>query len=79
MLLKTSKGEKVTYSLICIFVFFVPAKEIKQKMENKKQKIKNRKKRKVLTMQCCKCTGLNKYANVSAYIPTFTDLGSPGA
>ena len=41
--------------------------------------MKNRKKRKVLTTQCCKCTGLTKYANVSAYIPTFTDLGSPGA
>ena len=27
----------------------------------------------------CKCTGLTKYANVSAYIPTFTDLVSPGA
>ena len=38
MLLKTSKGEKVTYSLICIFGFFVPAKKIKQKIENKKQK-----------------------------------------
>ena len=41
--------------------------------------MKNRKKRKVLTTQCCKCTGLTKYANVSAYIPTFTNLGSPGA
>ena len=27
----------------------------------------------------CKCTGLTKYANVSAYIPTYTDLVSPGA
>ena len=26
-----------------------------------------------------KSTGLTKYANVSAYIPTFTDLVSPGA
>ena len=24
----------------------------------------------------CKCTGLTKYANVSAYIPTYTDLVS---
>ena len=27
----------------------------------------------------CKYTGLTKYANVSTYIPTFTDLVSPGA
>ena len=26
-----------------------------------------------------KCTGLTKYANVSAYIPTYTDLVRPGA
>ena len=52
---KTSKGKKVTYSIICIFVFFVRAKK-------RKQKIENRKKRKVATMQC-KCTGLTKYAN----------------
>ena len=25
----------------------------------------------------CKCTGLTKYANVSAYIPTYTDLVRP--
>ena len=25
----------------------------------------------------CKFTGLTKYANVSAYIPTYTDLVSP--
>ena len=27
----------------------------------------------------CKYAGLTKYANVSAYIPTFTNLVSPGA
>ena len=27
----------------------------------------------------CKCTGLTKYANVSAHIPTYIDLLSPGA
>ena len=27
----------------------------------------------------CKSTGLTKYANVSAYIPPYTDLMSPGA
>ena len=27
----------------------------------------------------CKCTGLTNYANISAYIPTHTDLVSPGA
>ena len=27
----------------------------------------------------CKCTGLTRYANVSAYIPAYTDLVSPGA
>ena len=27
----------------------------------------------------CKRAGLTKYANVSAYIPTYTDLASPGA
>ena len=27
----------------------------------------------------CKCAGLAKYANVSAYIPTYTDFVSPGA
>ena len=31
---KTSKGEKVTYSLMCVFVLFVCAKERKWKMEN---------------------------------------------
>ena len=27
----------------------------------------------------CKDTGLTEYANLSAYIPIFTDLVSPGA
>ena len=27
----------------------------------------------------CKCTGLIKYANVSAYIPTYTELVNLGA
>ena len=47
-----------------------------QRKENRKEK--NRKKRKFLKVQYCKCTGLTKYANVSAYIPTFTDIVSPG-
>ena len=34
--LKTSKGKKVTYSLICIFVFFCAHRE--KKTENKKKK-----------------------------------------
>ena len=36
MRLKISKGKKVTYPLICVFVFFVHAKERKQKIENRK-------------------------------------------
>ena len=43
-------------------------------MKHKKWK---KKKKKVSTRQC-KCTGLTKYANVGSYIPTFTDLVSPG-
>ena len=67
--LKNIQGEN--YSLICVFVFFVHAKK-------RKQKIENRKKRKVPTMQC-KCTGLTKYANVSAHIPIYTNVVIPGA
>ena len=66
MHLKTSKGKKVTYSLTFVSVFFVRAKKRKEKIE----------KRKVPTMQC-KCTRLTKYANVSAYTPTYTELVSP--
>ena len=36
MRLKTSEWKKVTYPLICVFVFFVHAK--KKKIENKKMK-----------------------------------------
>ena len=38
MHLKTSKGEKVTYSVIGVFVLFVRVKKRKQNTENKKQK-----------------------------------------
>ena len=36
MRLKTSDWKKVTYSLICVFVFFVHAKRRKKKIENRK-------------------------------------------
>ena len=35
MRLKTSKGGKVTYSLICVFVYFVHAKKRKKKIKKK--------------------------------------------
>ena len=39
MCLKTSKGKKVTYSLICVFVLFVRVKK-----ENRKKNIRKREK-----------------------------------
>ena len=71
MRFKTSKMKKFTSSLVYAFVFFVRAKK-------RKYKIKNRKKKKVSIMQC-KYTGLTKYANVSEYISTYTNLVTPGA
>ena len=36
MRLKTFKGGKVTYSLICVFVYFVHAKKRKKKIKKMK-------------------------------------------
>ena len=55
--LKNILGEKSNLFTNCVFVCFMRDKK-------RKQKIENRKKRKVPKMQC-KCTGLTKYANVS--------------
>ena len=55
--LKNILGEKSNLFANCVFVFFMRDKK-------RKQKIENRKKRKVPKMQC-KCAGLTKYANVS--------------
>ena len=55
--LKNILGEESNLFANCVFVFFMRDKK-------RKQKIENRKKRKVPKMQC-KCTGLTKYANVS--------------
>ena len=54
---KNILGEKSNLFANCVFVFFMRDKK-------RKQKIENRKKRKVPKMQC-KCAGLTKYANVS--------------
>ena len=60
---KGGKGHLFAYVRFCAF----SAREEK--------KIENRKKRKAPTMHC-KCTGLTKYVNVGAYIPTYTDFVS---
>ena len=67
MFLKNIQREKSNLFAYLRFCVFCACEE---------KKIENRKKRKVPIMQC-KCTGLTKYANISAYILTYTDLVSP--
>ena len=61
------KSHLFAYLCSCVFC---------ARKEKRIEKRKLKKKRKVLTRQC---TGLTKYVNVSSYIPTFTNLVSPGA
>ena len=59
MHLKTSKGEKVTYSLMCVFAHV---------------KKKSRKKRNVPTMECTKYRCPHNSVNVLTPISTLTKL-----